>query len=53
MYRSGTLAGEWHYYEFPIKNGTLRQGWNTVDFIVTRTTLWHGFLWDSVMLEYA
>jgi rhamnogalacturonan endolyase len=53
MYRSGTLAGEWHYYEFPIKNGTLRQGWNTVDFKVTRTTLWHGFLWDSVMLEYA
>jgi rhamnogalacturonan endolyase len=53
MYRSGTLAGEWHYYEFPISTGILKTGLNTVGFKVTRTTLWHGFMWDSVMLEYA
>ncbi|KFZ14685.1 hypothetical protein V502_05950 [Pseudogymnoascus sp. VKM F-4520 (FW-2644)] len=53
MYRSGTLAGEWHYYEFPVGNGVLKRGWNTLDFQVTRTTLWHGFMWDAVALEYA
>ncbi|KFY25884.1 hypothetical protein V493_04390 [Pseudogymnoascus sp. VKM F-4281 (FW-2241)] len=53
MYRSGTLAGEWHYYEFPVGNGSLKRGWNTLDFQVTRETLWHGFMWDAVALEYA
>jgi rhamnogalacturonan endolyase len=53
MYRSGTLAGEWHYYEFPVGNGALKRGWNTLDFQVTRETLWHGFMWDAVALEYA
>lgn len=53
MYRSGTLAGEWHHYEFPIENGLLKRGWNSLDFTVTRTTQWHGFMWDSVVLEYA
>lgn len=53
MYRSGTLAGEWHYYEFPVAKGLLNRGWNTLDFQVTRTTLWHGFMWDAVALEYA
>lgn len=53
MYRSGTLAGEWHYYEFPINSTVLKTGVNTIDFTVTRTTLWHGFMWDSVMLEWA
>ncbi|OBT83679.1 hypothetical protein VE02_07564 [Pseudogymnoascus sp. 03VT05] len=52
MYRSGTLAGEWHYYEFPVGNGALKRGWNTLDFQVTRETLWHGFMWDAVALEY-
>ncbi|KFY34829.1 hypothetical protein V494_06435 [Pseudogymnoascus sp. VKM F-4513 (FW-928)] len=53
MYRSGTLAGEWHYYEFPVGNGALKRGWNTLDFQVTRETLWHGFMWDAIALEYA
>jgi rhamnogalacturonan endolyase len=53
LYRSGTEAGEWHYYEFPIANGSFVQGWNSIDFRVTRTTLWHGFMWDSILLEYA
>jgi rhamnogalacturonan endolyase len=53
LYRSGTTAGEWHYYEFPIANGSLVKGTNTISFNVTRTTLWHGFMWDSVILEYA
>ncbi|KAF2093322.1 polysaccharide lyase family 4 protein [Rhizodiscina lignyota] len=52
LYRSGTLAGEWHYYEFELPAGTLKKGSNTVDFQCTRTTLWHGFMWDSVMLEW-
>ncbi|KFY13776.1 hypothetical protein V491_06285 [Pseudogymnoascus sp. VKM F-3775] len=52
MYRSGTLAGEWHYYEFPVGNGALKRGWNALDFQVTRETLWHGFMWDAVALEY-
>lgn len=52
LYRSGTTAGEWHYYEFPIADGSFVEGINTVDFTVTRTTLWHGFMWDSVLLEY-
>jgi rhamnogalacturonan endolyase len=56
LYRSGTEAGEWHLFEFPIANGTvggLVEGWNMVDFRVTRTSLWHGFMWDSIILEYA
>lgn len=53
LYRSGTEAGEWHYFEFPIKNGSFVKGWNSIDFKVTRTMLWHGFMWDSIILEYA
>lgn len=53
VYRSGTTAGEWHYFEFPIVDGLLARGWNTIDFKVTKTTLWHGFMWDSILLEYA
>lgn len=51
--RSGTLAGEWHYYEFAVKSGLLKSGWNSVDFRVDRSTVWHGFMWDSVLLEWA
>lgn len=49
LYRSGTLAGEWHYFEFPV---TLKKGANKIDFGVTKTTLWHGFMWDTVLLEW-
>jgi rhamnogalacturonan endolyase len=53
LYRSGTTAGEWRYYEFPIAHGLLVNGTNTIGFNVTRYTLWHGFMWDSVLLEYS
>jgi rhamnogalacturonan endolyase len=53
MYRSGTWAGEWHYYEFPVKSGLLKAGLNKLDFVMTRFTLWHGMMWDSVLVEWA
>ncbi|RDW78251.1 hypothetical protein BP5796_06103 [Coleophoma crateriformis] len=52
LYRSGTTAGEWHYYEFHVDSGVLQAGWNNVVFQVTRYTLWRGFLWDSVFLDW-
>ena len=51
LYRSGTTAGEWHLFEFPIGNGTLRAGANTIAFTVDKSTLWRGAMWDSVLLE--
>lgn len=53
LYRSATAAGEWHYFEFAVGNATLKAGENRVDFVTTRATLWHGFMWDSVVLEWA
>lgn len=53
LYRSATTAGEWHLFEFPFDGAAvLRQGWNTLTFNVTASTLWRGFLWDSVVLEW-
>lgn len=54
VYRSATVAGEWHLFEFGFEGaGVLRRGWNTVSFVVTERALWRGFLWDSVVLEWA
>lgn len=53
LYRSGTTAGEWHYFEYAIAAGSLVKGANTIAFKVTRTSLWHGFMWDSILLEWA
>ncbi|KAH8819826.1 polysaccharide lyase family 4, domain III-domain-containing protein [Xylogone sp. PMI_703] len=53
MYRSATTSGEWHYFEFPVDSGLLKAGSNEVAFQVTRTTQWHGFMWDAVLLEWA
>lgn len=53
LYRSGTTAGEWHYYEFPVKTGVLKTGLNKLQFVMTRFTLWHGMMWDSVLVEWA
>ncbi|KAH6664282.1 polysaccharide lyase family 4, domain III-domain-containing protein [Halenospora varia] len=53
MYRSGTTAGEWHYFEFNVPASTIKEGKNTLSFQCTRSTLWHGFMWDSVLLEWA
>ncbi|KAG8629624.1 hypothetical protein KVT40_003489 [Elsinoe batatas] len=52
LYRSATQAGEWHFFEFPVARALLREGRNTVSFVVERTTLWRGFLWDSIVLEW-
>ncbi|KAK8070874.1 hypothetical protein PG997_011077 [Apiospora hydei] len=53
LYRSGTTAGEWRYFEFPFDAGTvLREGTNEIRFEVTSNTTWRGFMWDSVVLEW-
>jgi rhamnogalacturonan endolyase len=53
LYRSATTAGEWRYFEFPIGEGILKPGPNEVVFQLTRSTLWHGFMWDAVILEWS
>lgn len=53
VYRSGTLAGEWHLLEFPINAGVLQQGSNTLTFNLTKSTALRGWIWDSVLLEWA
>ncbi|EOD52565.1 putative rhamnogalacturonate lyase protein [Neofusicoccum parvum UCRNP2] len=54
LYRSATTAGEWHFFEFPFEGGkVLKEGWNTVSFVVTASTQWRGFLWDSIILDWA
>jgi len=55
LYRSGTTAGEWHYFEFAVPGGVLKSGGqkNEVVFRVTKGSRWHGFMWDSVALEWA
>ncbi|KAF3904960.1 hypothetical protein ABW20_dc0110632 [Dactylellina cionopaga] len=52
LYRSATLAGEWYLYEFPIQAGLLTAGKNTVAFNVTRSTIYRGWMFDSVILEW-
>jgi rhamnogalacturonan endolyase len=51
--RSGTVAGEWKYAEFPIRSGILKEGWNTIDFTIRENTLWRGYIFDSILLEWA
>lgn len=53
-YRSATTAGEWNLYEFTFDGASLlKEGANTVTISVTGTTQWHGFLWDSILLDWA
>ncbi|KAK6856949.1 hypothetical protein PG995_007136 [Apiospora arundinis] len=53
LYRSGTTAGEWRYFEFPFDAGTiLKKGLNEIRFEVTSNTTWRGFMWDSIVLEW-
>lgn len=49
-YRSGTVSGEWHQFEYVIDN--LEQGRNLVSLEVDRYVLWRGFLWDAIALEW-
>jgi rhamnogalacturonan endolyase len=53
LYRSGTLAGEWRLFEFPVKAGAFKEGWNTVEFVVTKSEAWKGYMFDSILLEWA
>ena len=52
LYRSGTTAGEWRFLEFNVSAEALKAGTNRLVFEVTRTTLWRGFMWDSIILEW-
>lgn len=52
LYRSATVAGEWRYLEFEFDAELLKSGTNTVTFEMTRNTTWHGFMWDSIVLEW-
>ncbi|PBP19949.1 putative rhamnogalacturonan lyase [Diplocarpon rosae] len=53
LYRSGTTAGEWHFFEFAVPEGTLVEGRNMLVFQVTKASRWHGVMWDSILLEWA
>ncbi|GAP91340.2 putative rhamnogalacturonate lyase [Rosellinia necatrix] len=54
LYRSATAAGEWRYFEFAFDAAAaaLREGPNEITFQMTRSTTWHGFMWDSIVLEW-
>lgn len=52
VYRSCTAAGEWRYFEFGFDaESVLVKGTNEVRFELTRQSTWHGFMWDSIILE--
>ncbi|KAK4140568.1 polysaccharide lyase [Dichotomopilus funicola] len=51
LYRSATAAGEWRLFEFGFGAGVLKKGVNTITFELTKNSTWHGFMWDSVILE--
>ncbi|KAH0033422.1 polysaccharide lyase family 4 protein, partial [Aureobasidium melanogenum] len=53
LYRSGTVAGEWHQFEFPINGSHLRAS-NDIDFRVTSwsSSLWRGPIYDAIKLEW-
>ncbi|KAF2429048.1 putative rhamnogalacturonase [Tothia fuscella] len=59
LYRSATTAGEWRLFEFLVAGGgrtgsVLREGENRIDFVVVgEPKKWSGFMWDSVLLEWA
>lgn len=51
-YRSATRSGEWRLLEMSVPQGGLKQGENKLDIVVTRSTQWRGWLWDSLVLEW-
>ncbi|GMG10685.1 unnamed protein product [Aspergillus oryzae] len=53
VYRSSTFCGLHRYEEFEVPAGTLVKGSNTIEFTVTKTSQWHGFMWDSILLEWS
>ncbi|CAI7652567.1 unnamed protein product [Penicillium manginii] len=52
LYRSATGAGEWHLLEYSFDKDLLKTGENELTFNMVRNTTWHGFMWDSVVLEW-
>lgn len=54
LYRSGTVAGEWHQYVFPIAGNILNKGVNKIDSRVASlsTSLWRGPIYDAIKLEW-
>lgn len=54
LYRSGTTAGEWYYYEFVIPQSWLVAGRNKLDLTTNKTaTRWRGIMWDMVKMEWS
>jgi rhamnogalacturonan endolyase len=53
LYRSGTVAGEWHQFEFPIDGSNLKKS-NAIDFRVSSlsSSLWRGPIYDAIKLEW-
>ncbi|KAF2740570.1 rhamnogalacturonate lyase-like protein [Polyplosphaeria fusca] len=51
-YRGATRAGEWHLLEFPVEMSLLKNGDNTLSFKITSSTLWRGWLWDSIFMDW-
>ena len=51
-YRGATRAGEWRYLEFAVQKTDLKLGSSKVDFRVTSSAQWSGWLWDSIILEW-
>lgn len=52
LYRSATTAGEWRFFQFDLDGSLLKQGSNSISFVMTRNTTWHGFMWDSILLDW-
>jgi rhamnogalacturonan endolyase len=52
LYRSATTAGEWRYFELPFDVAWLKAGINQITFAITQNSTIHGFMWDSIILEW-
>jgi rhamnogalacturonan endolyase len=68
LYRSGTLAGEWHLVQIPLHPGLLREGqnvialrikgkgftpgWSSSDAKIGEVMHWRGLMFDSILLEW-
>ncbi|KAK7511737.1 polysaccharide lyase family 4, domain III-domain-containing protein [Phyllosticta citriasiana] len=53
LYRSATAAGEWRLLEFRFAGSLFEKGNNSLAFTVTNSTKWRGWMWDSIILEWA
>jgi rhamnogalacturonan endolyase len=52
-YRGATRAGEWRLLEFGVGKDVLKVGANVLAIEVVKTTLWRGWLWDSLLMDWA